>query len=54
MSKNDVGAAVAGVGGATWLGLGDLNAALAIGVAGLTICLLLIRIALAVREWRRR
>jgi|TARA_R110002074_G_scaffold86658_3_gene191256 hypothetical protein len=53
MSKSDAAATVAGAAGATWLGIGDLNAALALGVAGLTICLLVLRIALAVREWRR-
>ena len=52
MPKPDVMATGAGVAGATWLGLGDLNAMLALGVAGLTICLLLIRIGLAIREWR--
>lgn len=53
MTKPDVMATGAGVVGATWLGLGDLNAMLALGVAGLTILLLLIRIGLAIREWQR-
>ena len=45
MTKSDVIATGAGVVGATWLGIGDLNAALALGVASLTICLLLSDIA---------
>lgn len=53
MTKPDVAATGAGVLGATWLGVGDLNSALALGVAGLTILLLLIRIGLSVREWQR-
>lgn len=53
MTKPDVMATGAGVSIATWLGIGDLNAMLALGVAGLTILLLLIRIALSVREWKR-
>ncbi len=52
-TKTDLLVASSGVLGATWLGLGDLNAMLAVGVATLTICLLLLRIALAIREWRR-
>jgi len=52
MSKPDVSATLAGAAGATWLGIGDLNAWLALGVAGLTILLLLVRLALAIREWR--
>ena len=53
MTKPVVMATGAGVSIATWLGIGDLNAMLALGVAGLTILLLLIRIALSVREWKR-
>ena len=49
MSKPDVSATLAGAAGATWLGIGDLNAWLALGVAGLTILLLLVRLALAIR-----
>lgn len=53
MNKPDAIATGAGVVGATVLGVGDLNAVLALGVAGLTILLLLIRIGLSVREWNR-
>jgi hypothetical protein len=52
-SKPDLAAAGVGVLGAAWLGMGDLNSVLAIAVAGLTVLLLLIRIGLAVRQWRR-
>ena len=52
-STSDVAALGAGSLGATWLGLGNLDSVLAVGVAALTILLLLVRIGLAIREWRR-
>jgi hypothetical protein len=52
-TKTDIATGVTGAAAATWLGLGDLDAALAVVVAGLTICLLVLRIGLAIKEWRR-
>jgi hypothetical protein len=52
-TKTDLIIAGSGGGIATWLTWGGLDAMLAVAVAGLTICLLLIRIGLAAREWRR-
>ncbi len=53
-TKADIAAGLGGIGAATWLTWGGLDAMLAVAVGGLTICLLLIRIGLAVREWRRK
>ena len=53
-TKADIATGLGGAAAATWLTLGDLDAVLAVAVGGLTICLLLIRIGLAVREWRRK
>ena len=53
-TKADIAAGLGGIGAATWLTWGGLDAMLAVAVAGLTICLLLIRIGLAMREWRRK
>tara|TARA_R110002020_G_scaffold191015_1_gene390678 strand:- start:462 stop:626 length:165 start_codon:yes stop_codon:yes gene_type:complete len=52
-NKPDIVTTGLGAAAATWLGLGDIDAALALVVAGLTICLLLLRIVLAVKEMRR-
>ena len=52
-TKTDLIIAGSGGGIATWLSLGHLDAALTLGVAGLSILLLLLRIALAIREWKR-
>jgi hypothetical protein len=54
MTKADTTAAVAGTLSTTALGLGDMDMLLALLVASLTVCLLLIRIGLAVREWRHK
>ena len=52
-SKTDLATTGLGAAAAAWLGLGGLDAALAVVVAGLTICLLVLRIGIAIREWRR-
>jgi hypothetical protein len=52
-TKTDLIIAGSGGGIATWLSLGHLDAALALGIGALTILLLCIRIGLAIREWRR-
>ncbi|MBV40375.1 MAG: hypothetical protein QGG19_14855 [Alphaproteobacteria bacterium] len=54
MTRLAIAAGVGGAAAATWLTWGGLDAMLAVAVAGLTICLLLIRIGLAMREWRRK
>ena len=50
-TKADIATGLGGAAAATWLTWGGLDALLAVTVGGLTICLLLIRIGLAVREW---
>ena len=50
-TKADIATGLGGAAAATWLTWGGLDALLAVAVGGLTICLLLIRIGLAVREW---
>ena len=52
-TKADIATGLGGAAAATWLTWGGLDALLAVAVGGLTICLLLIRIGLAVREWRQ-
>ena len=52
-TKTDFIIAGSGGGVATWLGFGQLDAALALAIASLTILLLCIRIGLAIKEWRR-
>jgi len=52
-TKADIATGLGGATAATWLTWGGLDAQLAVAVGGLTICLLLIRIGLAVREWRQ-
>jgi uncharacterized protein (DUF2062 family) len=52
MTKHDVAATAAGTISATFLGLG-MDMIMALVVGGLTICLLLIRIGLSIREWRK-
>ena len=52
-NKPDLVTTGLGAAAATWLGMGELDAALAVVVAGLTICLLVLRIGLAIKEWRR-
>ena len=52
-TKADIAAGLGGAADTTWLTWGGLDALLAVAVGGLTICLLLIRIGLAVREWRQ-
>lgn len=54
MTKADTAAATTGALSTTALGLGAMDTLLALVVAGLTVCLLVIRIGLAVREWRNR
>ena len=51
MTKTDVTATATGAASTTALGLGHMDIYLAILVAR-TACLLLIRIGLAIREWR--
>ena len=53
MTKTDVTATATGAASTTALGLGHMDIYLAILVASLTACLLLIRIGLAIREWRK-
>lgn len=53
MTKTDTVAATTGALSTTALGLGNLDTLLALVVAGLTACLLVIRIGLAIREWRK-
>jgi hypothetical protein len=53
VTKTDITATATGLASATALGMGmDMMMALIVG--GLTSILLLLRIALAVREWRKR
>jgi hypothetical protein len=52
-SKTDLATTGLGAAAATWLHMGGLDAVLAIAVGGLTICLLVLRIGLAIKEWRR-
>lgn len=54
MTKADTTAAVAGTLSTTALGIGDMDTLLALLVAGLTVALLLVRLALAIREWRKK
>ena len=54
MTKADTVAATTGAVSTTALGIGNLDTLLALLVAGLTVCLLLIRIGLSIREWRKR
>jgi len=53
VTKTDITAAATGLVSATALGLG-MDMIMAVIVGGLTSILLLIRIALAIREWRKR
>ena len=53
-TKADIATGLGGAAAATWLTWGGLDALLAVAVGGLTICLLLIRIGLAIREWRHK
>jgi hypothetical protein len=52
MTKYDFTATAAGTISATFLGLG-MDMVMALVVGGLTICLLVIRIGLSIREWRK-
>jgi len=52
-TKTDIATTGIGAMAAAWLGMGGLDAALAVVVAGLSICLLVLRIGLAIKEWRR-
>ena len=52
-TKADIATGLGGAAAATWLTWDGLDALLAVAVSGLTICLLMLRIGLAVREWRR-
>ena len=52
-SKADIAAGLGGAAAVMWLTWGGLDALLAVAVGGSTICLLLIRIGLAIREWRQ-
>lgn len=54
MTKADTAAAATGAVSTTALGIGSMDTFLALLVAGLTVALLLIRIGLAVREWRKK
>ena len=54
MTKADTAAATTGALSTTARGLGNLDPLLALIVAGLTVCLLGVRLALAVREWRKK
>jgi hypothetical protein len=54
VTKADTAAATTGALSTTALGLGGMDTLLALLVAGLTVCLLLIRIGLAIREWRKK
>jgi hypothetical protein len=54
VNKADTVAATAGALSTTALGIGDMDTLLALVVASLTACLLVIRIGLAVREWRKK
>ena len=53
MSKHDITATAAGTVSATALGLG-MDMIMALVVGGLTCLLLLIRIGLSIREWRKK
>jgi len=54
VTKADAAAATTGALSTTALGIGKLDPLLALIVAGLTVCLLVVRLALAVREWRKK
>lgn len=54
MTKADTAATVAGTLSTTALSIGSMNTLLALLVASLTVCLLLIRIGLAIKEWRKK
>jgi hypothetical protein len=54
VTKADTAAAATGALSTTALSMGGLDIMMALVVGGLTVCLLAVRLALALREWRAK